>query len=110
VIFRDDYGIRLRSLLRGSVPGHGRRCDLLAHSARDVDWRNEAENATAANAGIGSDFAVRKCWFLGLLGSFGLLTLEKAHARAAAVLVDEFDACALKGLLQDNQGCTSRAG
>jgi len=33
---------------------------------------------------------------LGLLGSFGLLTLAKADTRAAAVLVDEFDAGRLK--------------
>jgi hypothetical protein len=28
--------------------------NLLVHSARDFDWRNEAENSTAANAALGS--------------------------------------------------------
>jgi hypothetical protein len=54
--------------------------------------RNEAENSKASSGGIGVRFAARKCWLFWLLGLFGPLTLAETDTRAAAVLVDEFDA------------------
>jgi hypothetical protein len=39
---------------------------------------------------------------------FGPLTLAQTDARAAAVLVDEFDVGPFESLSQNNQSCTSR--
>jgi len=46
-------------------------------------------------------------WFLGLIGLFGPLTLAKADTRAAAVLVDEFDAPSRKSI-PDCLDCSTR--
>src|SRR5262249_57565135 len=58
----------------GPSPGNGCRAGAAIYqlTAHATFIGNDAENSTAAMPACGLG---RKCWFVGLLGSFGLLTL-----------------------------------